>query len=221
MIYDLRRTRGIIAVMLTTVVFMAIYSLILHTTLRSIDSWLHEQGQAATRIEFRLKGGIGRILGLVRASQARPPEQGQRLGLLVGSSALYQGIDPYQLGALLGGPFRWANIPCSHQADENLLMAQLVYSRGLRPDVLILFNNPGIMVADIDAGEERGWNDPSILCRHLAHRQFGEARDDLLQISYAPFRIAFPYRAQIRTLIDRSFFAAKLWIFQAWGSGLD
>jgi len=222
MIYDVRRTRGIAVVMLTTAVIMAIYGLILRATLGRADKWLYEYGEAtSTSVEFRNGGGLRRIRGVVHSLQRQPLQPERRLGLLVGPSQLYDGIDPEHLGASLGGPHRWANITCSHLAQENLLMAQLIYSNGLRPDVLILVGSPGMLVADADTAEERGWYDPRILFHHLARRRFREAKDDILQISYTPFRVAFPYRAQVCTLVERNLFTAKLRLFQAWGSGLD
>ena len=100
-------------------------------------------------------------------------------------------------------------------------MTKLIYSQGLKPDVLILVANPGTIVTIIDEEEARGWYDPRLLIHHLVRREFGEVAQDAAEISYVPFRITFPYRAQINTLIDRSLFKAQLRLFQAWGSGLN
>ena len=131
---------------------------------------------------------------------------------------LYTGVDPYQLGAEIGGPYRWANIACWFHGEDWLLMRQLITSNGLRPDVVIVVANPGMLAMN---RKERGWYDPRLLFQHLAHRQFREVQEDVLEISHLPFRLAFPYRDQICVLIDRSLFKAKLRLFQAWGSGLD
>lgn len=222
MIYDLRRTRGISAVLLAAAAVMAVYGLILNAALRPADGWLREQTQdpgASTQV--RLRAGLRRILGLVSPNLAEPLQRDQRLGLLLGPSVLWTGIEPYQLGAELDGPYRWANIISSKHAEDCLFMTKLIYDHGLRPDVLILVVNPGVLVTNIDEEEARAWYDPRLLIRHLVQRQLGEVAQDVQEISYTPFRAAFPYRAQIYTLVHRSFFAAQLRTFQVWGSGLS
>jgi hypothetical protein len=222
MIYDLRRTRGISAVLLATAAVMALYGLILNAALRPADGWLREQTQdpgASTQV--RLRAGLRRILGLVSPNLAQPLHPDQRLGLLLGPSVLWTGIEPYQLGTELDGPYRWANIPSSKHAEDYLFMTKMIYSQGLRPDVLILVASPGTLVTTIDEEEARVWYDPGLLFHHLVRRQVGEVAQDVQEISYTPFRAAFPYRAQIYTLINRSFFTTQLRTFQVWGSGLS
>jgi hypothetical protein len=221
MIYDLRRTRGIAVILLAAAAIMAVYGQVLQAALRPADGWLRKQRQdpeATTR--YRLGTGFERILGLLSPNLAQALQPDQRLGLLLGPSVLWTGIDPDQLGAELGGPHRWANILCSKQPEDDLLMTEMIYSQGLKPDVLILVANPGTIVTVIDEEEARGWYDPRLLIHHLVHRQFREVALDVAEIGYVPFRVTFPYRAQINTLIDRSFFKAQLRLFQAWGSGL-
>jgi len=221
MIYDLRRIRGIAVILFAAAAIMAVYGQILHAALRPADGWLRKQRQdPEATTKFRLGTGFERMLALASPSVAQPLQPDQRLGLLIGPSVLWAGIDPYQLGAELGGPHRWANILSSKYAEDYLFMTELIYSHGLRPDVLILVANPGTIVTVIDEAEARGWYDPRLLIHHLVHRQFREIAPDAVEISYVPFRITFPYRAQINTLIDRSLFKAKLRLFQAWGSGL-
>jgi hypothetical protein len=222
MIYDLRRARGITAILLTMAAVMAVYGLILSAALRPADGWLREQIQdtgACTKVRFR--AGLSRILGLVSPDLAQPLQSDQRLGLLLGPSVLWTGIDPYQLGAELEGPYRWANIPSSKHAEDCLFMTRMIYGEGLRPDVLIVVTNPGALVTTIDEDEARAWYDPRLLFHHLLHREVGEVAQDVQEISYIPFRTAFPYHAQIYTLFSRGALKAQLRLFQRSGSGLN
>jgi hypothetical protein len=222
MIYDLRRTRGITTILLTIAAVMAVYGLILSAALRPADGLLREQTQdtgASTKVRFR--AGLRRILGLVSPDLPQPLQPEERLGLLLGASVLWTGIDPYALGTELDGPHRWANIPSSKHAEDCLFMTKMIYSQGLRPDVLILVTSPGALVTTIDEEEARAWYDPRLLFHHLRRRELGEVAQDVQEISYIPFRTAFPYHAQIYTLYSRGVFKAQLRLFQRSGSGLS
>lgn len=222
MIYDLRRTRGIAVVSLTIAAVMLVYGVGLNAALRPHDEWLAEQRQdPGATTKFRVGSGLKRIRGLVHSIESAPLPEGKRLGLLLGPSGLWDGVDPYQLTAELGGAHLWANIHSSSYAETFLFMTRLIYANGLRPDVLIVVTNPGVIVLGDDRDEARGWYDVRPPFQHLINRQFREVPGDLLGITYTPFRLAFPYHAQINTLYERSVFVAKLRAFEAWGSGLD
>jgi hypothetical protein len=156
MIYDLRRTRGIAAILLTIAAIMAVYGLILNAALRPADGLLHEQTQdTGGSTKVRLRAGLRRLLGLLSPDLAQPLQPDQRLGLLLGPSVLWTGIDPLKLGADLEGPYRWANIPSTKHAEDYLFLTKMIYSQGLKPDVLILVTNPGVLVTTIDEEEAR------------------------------------------------------------------
>ena len=222
MIYDLRRTRGIAVILITIAAVMLVYGVVLNAALRPYDGWLAEQRQdPGATTKFRLGSGMERIRGVVHSIDSAPLAEGERLGLLLGPSGLWDGVDPQQLTAELGGPHRWANIHSSGYAETYLFMTRLIYANGLQPDVLILVANPGVVVLGADRAEAQGWYDIRLPFGHLLNRQFNQVPEDLLGITYIPFRLAFPYHAQINTLYERSVFVAKLKAFEAWGSGLD
>ena len=209
--------------MLTAVAVAAVYGTALRLALRPLDHWLFEQRKdAGFTTAYRTGGGIKNILGLAHPKRASDRLQpGQRLGLLLGPSVLWDGIDPYQLTAEMDGPYRWANIPGSAFAEHYLLLTRLIYGNGLKPEVLIVVANPGVLVLNLDDDEARVWYDPRLLFKHLIHREFKFVPADALGISYIPFRLAFPYRQEISTLFERTLFRTQVRMFEAWGSGLE
>jgi hypothetical protein len=194
MIYDLRRARGLAVILLTSVAITAAYGVILHLALRPLDGWMRQQrADANMTMKGQLIAGFQRVVGLTAPDQAEPLAPGQRLGLLLGPSALWSGIDPYQLRSDFGGPYRWANIVTTPDPDHNLIVTQLIYRRGLRPDALILVVNPCTLVPYRENVEGLGRYDPRLLFHHLARREFELLQEDILNISSLPLRLPFPY----------------------------
>lgn len=212
MFYDVRRAGGVLVAVATVAALMGGYGLLLRAGLGPAADRLRERDQTFM-VATNLEVGARRLLGVLRDRDGDPAGHGEKLGLLIGPSVLHQGVDPALLSSEMGDAYRWANLRIPAHAEDSLAFVEQIYRSGLRPDALILVVNPGIVISDIDTRSEAAWYDPAILLDHLAHRSLELARADLIELSFVPWRLTFPYRGQVFTMVDRALLSAKLAMF--------
>jgi hypothetical protein len=216
--YDVRRLRGFAAALLAVLAGLACHGLALRATLGRMGPWIELRGQTFN-ISTSPENALRRVVGIRRdLTSGTRPASGERLGIMIGSSTLKQGVDPAILDAEAGGGYRWTNVHCG-QAFEDLLVVRAMYRSGLKPAALGLVTNPGLLVADSHREAERGWYDPGPFLGYLKARQLQMAREELVALTMAPWNLAFPYRGRVFTLADRGLFVAKSRMLEALGQG--
>ena len=221
MFYDVRRLRGVSLALSAVVLGLAGYGLILQGTLGRMAPWFALRAQTFN-VESSPGNGFKRVLGIKRdLDSGTRVGRDDRLGILIGSSTLVQGVDPSILDAEAGGGYRWTNIKVSGQAHEFALLNETMYRMGVKPEALALVVNPAILVADGDREAEAGWYDPKPLVGYLKARKIELARSELVSLTMVPWHLAFPYRGQVFTLVDRQLFLAKLRMLGALGQGVE
>jgi hypothetical protein len=218
--YDIRRLRGFAAALLAVVAGLACHGLILRATLGQTGPWIALRNQSFNVVTSP-ENTFKRVLGLKRdLNLGIKPASGERLGILIGSSTLRQGVAPAILDAEVGGGYRWTNVYAG-LAHEAALVVGAMFQAGVKPGAIGLVVNPGILVADGDREAERGWYDPGSFLQHLKDRKFEMARSELVSLTMVPWHLAFPYRGQVFTLVDRWLFQAKLDMLKSLGQSLE
>jgi hypothetical protein len=218
--YDIRRLSGVAAVLLAVTVCLAGYGLILQSTIGRASSWITLRSQTFN-VALSQEKVFQRLLGLKRELGTDRNASEGRLGLLFGASTLKQGVDPSILNVEVGGGYRWTQINVSGQAHETALVNRLTFEIGLKPKVVVLVVNPGILVADANLLAERGWYDPGLFLEYVKRRKIDSARAELATLTMVPWNLAFPYRGRVFTLVDRELFHAKLRMLKALGQGIE
>ena len=217
--YDIRRLGGVAAVLLSVAACLAGYGLILRSTLGRAGPWIMLR-QQTFNVGSSPEKTFPRLLGIKRDLAARKgPEE--RLGILLGSSTLRQGVDPSILNSEVDGGYRWTSLNFSAYAHETALVNRTMFEAGVKPEVVVLVGNPGILVADSDLVAERGWYDPAPFLDYLKRRKIELARQELVTLTMVPWNLAFPYRGKVFTLVDRELFLAKLRMLKALGQGIE
>jgi hypothetical protein len=218
--YDIRRLQGFAGALLAVVVGLVCHGLVLRATLGQMGPWITLRNQSFNVVTSP-EGALKRVLGLKRDLGAGiRPAPGERLGILIGSSTLRQGIDPAILDAEVGQSYRWTNVYTVAHAHEITLVIRAMFQFGVKPGAVGLVVNPAILVADGDREAERGWYDPGPFLQYLKNRKLALARGELVSLTMVPWHLAFPYRGQVFTMVDRGLFQAKLSMLEGIGQGL-
>jgi hypothetical protein len=220
MILDLSRTRGPVIALIGTAIALGCYGTLINTALGRHNKWLLERDQTTAEADS-IELGAGRALGILRERAAVGTGAGERLGVLVGASVLKTGINPSLLTSEIGGGYRWANLVTTGYPFDFSLMIRYIYRYNLNPDALVLVMHPSALAPRANIRQEHVFNDPNTLVKHAIKFEVPQARQDMIAISLVPWKLALPYRGHIYSLAGRSLFAAKHFMFDLLGMGLE
>jgi hypothetical protein len=195
--FDLRRLRGAGVVLASLAAAM---SLVCSTLALSIGRdplrLLGNDWPTVTQVAYERAGK--RVSGVIHRYEA--PEN--RLGVLLGASALECGVDPRVLGPDDEIPLRWLTLNGYGSSAQDLEgMADIVLRSGLRPEVLILAMSPGMLARSETYLSPRDGDEPaagsSALSRHISTRQWRALALELACIPRGILRSAFPERKRV------------------------
>jgi hypothetical protein len=221
MIFDLSRMRGPLTVLLSVALVLGAYGAIINAAFGRQNAWILSQDNEPGGPPS-IEDGARRVLGILHERAVAPGPPDQKLGILIGASTLFAGIDPKQLTAELGGKYRWANLRATGLPYEYALLVKLMYQSGLRPDVLALVSNaPLFVTTKANLAQQRLGINGAELSDHARYLRVGYLKTELIRATLIPWDLAFPYRGEVSTLVNRTLFATKLKILERLGLGLD
>jgi hypothetical protein len=139
---DVRRLRGIMIALAAVSVAMGTCSLSARAVVGSKPAWLSSGDSTLEDGQYDLTGGL--ISGVSRLkNKGDGPE---RLGVILGSSAVRQGVDTEVLKEIDGGRTRWLSLAANGANVGDLAaLAGLLFRSGLKPETLVLALHPGLL----------------------------------------------------------------------------
>ena len=220
MILDFSRARGPLIAVIATAIGLGCYGAIINAALGRHNKWLIECELSSTDPDSIELGQEGLSASYASARPlAQLPANGWEYS--IGASVLKTGINPILLTSEIGAGYRWANLLTTGYPYDFYLMTRFIYRDGLNPDALILLMNPNALAPRADFQEQLAYYDPAILVKHVINHEVDLVKKDLIAISLVPWKLAFPYRGHVSSLVGRSLFAAKLWMLDSMGMGLE
>jgi hypothetical protein len=209
--FDLRRLRGIVVVLAGVAVATSAFGVPVRMLSGRPNRSFARQESKMDLDSYALVGR--RIAGAVRQGT----KEGESLAVLLGSSSLEYGIDP----TVLPGEYRWLSL-FGHDLniDDLKECAELLDRSPLKPELLGLVINAGMLAQPTDASSSRGSG------KGQADRPGGTDRSTLpwldveSRVSIA-LEMVFPGRSKLNLFARRRVFQAKLQFFESIGVGVN
>ena len=194
---DPKRLRGIVAAAAGVAVALAACSLLAHAAAGGRPAWLAGGDSTIEGGQDAIVGG--RIAG-VSAEQRHKGAKVEKLGVLLGASAIGTDVDPKLLAAEGGPglPKRWLNLNANGANLDDLRdLSDLLLGSGLEPEVIVLGIHPGLLARSDKYLSDSTTFDFTGLKKEFAGRSVRGVQAEVESLASVPVNAAFPNRSRI------------------------
>ncbi|HEY1785662.1 MAG TPA: hypothetical protein VGG30_08945, partial [Pirellulales bacterium] len=185
------------------------------------SAWLLQTDSAMDMSAFDKAGGA--ISGVLAERRRNVPDSSGRLGVMMGASALREGVDPAELREQCGNGMRWLLLAAENANMSNLrdIYGLLALSRLDPADLVLVVQR--IKLGDIDTSktiEPAKLNFDGLFAglRHLDLRLLRRIVEDNMVV---PINLLCPNRIWVNQRIRRLVIDARIGLFDRLGLGVD
>ncbi len=168
------------------------------------------------------KGYGKRLAGVVRERARKPEAANPRLGVLLGSSTLEDGVDPAMLTEGSKGSIQWLSL-FGH--DVNLVdmrnLSRLFFMSKLKADVLVIAVQLGMFAHNDNLSNVQKGFDFRLVLKALLAKQVGLVQQSIEDAAMVPFDRLFPNRIWINQRARNFVNDARIQLFSDLNVGVE